>query len=130
MPDEEDKGSGQPRNGIQVIGRAAAILRILRDASKGLSLGQIAERVGLARSTVQRIVSALQDEQLIIMIGNGGFRLGPEVTRLAEAVHFDIVEVCRPFLLDLASASGETADLSVMRGGKIIFLDRCPEATG
>lgn len=126
MVGAEDGAGGQARNGVQVIGRAAAILRVLRDVPKGLSLGQIADRVGLARSTVQRIVAALQEEQMIIMIGNGGFRLGPEVTRLAEAVHFDMVEVCRPFLLGLAKASGETADLSVLRGGKIIFLDQVP----
>ena len=43
-------------NGIQVISRAASILRALRDEPDGLSLGQIATRVELPRSTVQRIV--------------------------------------------------------------------------
>lgn len=114
------------RNGIQVIGRAAAILRSLRDNPNGLSLGQIAERVGLARSTVQRIVAALQDERLVIMLGNGGFRLGPEVTSLAKAASFDTAEICRPALTDLSQATGETADLSVLRGGRMIFLDQIP----
>lgn len=45
---------------VQVIARAASILRALEDQPTGLSLGQIAQRVQLARSTVQRIVAALE----------------------------------------------------------------------
>jgi DNA-binding IclR family transcriptional regulator len=126
MTGQETQAKSQSRNGIQVISRAADILRVLRDDPTGLSLGQIADRVGLARSTVQRIVSALQDERMIIMLGNGGFRLGPEVTSLAKAAHFDTVEVCRPCLLELSQVTGETTDLSVLRGGQIIFLDQVP----
>lgn len=61
MPKPEENGSG-----VQVIARAAAILRSLKNESDGLSLGQIAERVGLPRSTVQRIVGALHAESLVI----------------------------------------------------------------
>ncbi|MFL6517521.1 MAG: helix-turn-helix domain-containing protein, partial [Bacillus sp. (in: firmicutes)] len=43
-----------------MISRAAKILRALRDHPKGLSLSKIAKEVGLARSTVQRIVTALE----------------------------------------------------------------------
>jgi len=44
------------KNGIQVIARAATILRLLKINRSGLSLGQIAAQVDLPRSTVQRIV--------------------------------------------------------------------------
>ena len=54
------------RGGIQVIARAANILRALEGEGEGLSLGEIAARVDLPRSTVQRIVTALADEQLLI----------------------------------------------------------------
>lgn len=115
------------RNGIQVIARAAAVLRSLKDAPSGLSLGQIAERVGLPRSTVQRIVGALQEERLVIMSAQGGgLRLGPELTALAASASTNIVETCRLYLSDIAQTTGETADLSVMRGDKMIFLDQVP----
>ena len=51
---------------VQVISRAANILRTLRDHPKGLSLSQIAKEVGLARSTVQRIVTTLEQENFVI----------------------------------------------------------------
>jgi DNA-binding IclR family transcriptional regulator len=52
------------KNQVQVIARAAHILRALEGEDSGLSLGQIAARVGLARSTVQRIVASLETEKL------------------------------------------------------------------
>ncbi|PVH27631.1 IclR family transcriptional regulator [Pararhodobacter oceanensis] len=118
---------GTARSGIQVIARAAAILRVLRDDTDGLSLGQIAERVELPRSTVQRIVGALQAERLVIASSSGGsIRLGPEITALSEATRYNVVEECRLHLSELSRLLGETADLSVLRGAAMIFLDQVP----
>jgi len=115
------------RNGIQVIARAAAILRALRDDPNGISLGTIALRVALPRSTVQRIVGALSAERLVISDPKGaGLRLGPEVSSLAGAVRYNIVEQCRPVLEGLTEETGETTDLSVLRGDKMVFLDQTP----
>ena len=115
------------RNGIQVIARAGAILRTLRDNPDGMSLGQIAERVALPRSTVQRIIGALVAERLV-MSGSrsAGLRLGPEIGSLAEAVRYNIVEQCRPLLEEITKKTGETTDLSVMRKDSMIFLDQLP----
>lgn len=115
------------RNGIQVIARAAAVLRVLRDNPIGMSLGQIAERVALPRSTVQRIVRALVAERLVISpLKGAGLRLGPEIGSLAEAIRYNIVEQCRPVLGEITKETGETTDLSVLRGDKMIFLDQVP----
>jgi DNA-binding IclR family transcriptional regulator len=122
----QDKKESE-RSGIQVISRAARVLRSLKDHPEGLSLGRIATEVNLPRSTVQRIVGALQAERFLIanMIG-GGVRLGPELGALAEAARFDTVEQCRPLLLELTQATSETSDLSVLRGHNMIFVDQVP----
>lgn len=113
--------------GIQVISRAAAILRALRHDTSGMSLGQIAERVGLPRSTVQRIVGALQTERLVISTGAGGsIRLGPEITALSEATRYNIADICRLPISELSQKVTETVDLSVLRGAGMIFLDQVP----
>ncbi len=115
------------RNGIQVISRAARVLRSLKEHPDGLSFGQIATNIDLPRSTVQRIVGALQAERLIIAnMSGGGVRLGPELAALAEAARFNTAEQCRPVLLELTKATGETSDLSVLRGDKMIFIDQVP----
>ncbi|WP_109312703.1 IclR family transcriptional regulator [Ruegeria sp. AU67] len=121
MPDKNDKG------GIQVISRAASILRVLKESQSGMSLGKIAERVDLPRSTVQRITSALAEEKFVISDANGGgLRLGPELNALAGAAQYSIVEHCRLLLTELTQKTGETTDLAVMRGIGMVFLDQVP----
>ncbi|WP_419906458.1 IclR family transcriptional regulator [Hoeflea sp.] len=115
----------QSNQGVQVISRAADILRALKDQHKGLSLGQIAERVGLPRSTVQRIIYALQAERFVMASSaEGGFRLGPELQSLAEAGRINMAEVIRPVLADLAKRTGETVDLAVYRQDHMVFVDQ------
>ncbi|MDO6730603.1 IclR family transcriptional regulator [Marinovum sp. 2_MG-2023] len=122
----EDKTKND-RSGIQVIARAASILRVLKDAQSGMSLGKIAELADLPRSTVQRITGALAEENFVISdMQGGGLRLGPELSTLAGAAHYNIVEHCRLLLTELTQKTGETTDLAVMRGIGMVFLDQVP----
>jgi DNA-binding IclR family transcriptional regulator len=118
------KDNAKTKDGIQVIARAAAVLRALKEGQTGLSLAQIADRVALPRSTVQRIVAALIDERLLIATRAAGVRLGPELQALAEAARTSTVDLCRPHLAALMAATGETVDLSVLRGGQMVFVDQ------
>ena len=112
-------------NQIQVIARAAAVLRALEDEERGLSLGQIANRVGLARSTVQRIVAALEAEQFVITTSaSGGIRLGPALLRLAESVNTSAADLAMPLITGLSAALMETVDLSVPKGDHLVFVDQ------
>ncbi len=111
--------------GIQVISRAAGILRLLARESGGLSLGQIAVQVELPRSTVQRIVSALADEGLIATErGHGGIRLGPEIQSLAAAARPDMRTRMRPVMRAISEETGETVDLAILDGGRMLFIDQ------
>ncbi|MEM1236203.1 MAG: IclR family transcriptional regulator [Pseudomonadota bacterium] len=111
--------------GIQVITRAASILRVLGEETDGLSLGQIAGRVNLPRSTVQRIVAALALEGFVSTEkGYGGIRLGAEIQTLAQATATDIKEALRPVMQEISKATGETVDLARLEGNKMLFIDQ------
>jgi len=113
------------QNQVQVIARAAAILRALEHEATGLSLGQIAQRVGLARSTVQRIVGALEAEKFLIAASpNGRVRLGPTILRLAASARTDFVAVARPFLVQLSNELKETVDLATIKKDHLVFIDQ------
>lgn len=119
QPGAPDKSS------VQVIARAASILRALEDATPGLSLGQIAQRVNLARSTVQRIVSALETEKLVIAASpNGRVRLGPTILRLAASVRTDFVTIAKPFITKLSHDLHETVDLATAKNDHMVFIDQ------
>jgi DNA-binding IclR family transcriptional regulator len=117
--------SAPEKNQIQVISRAAAILRVVEEEGTGLSLGQIAGRVGLARSTVQRIVNALEGEGLLFVAGAAGkVVLGPALLRLARTTGPDFAEIARPQLTKLSGDLQETVDLAAIRKDRAIFIDQ------
>jgi DNA-binding IclR family transcriptional regulator len=120
-----DQQVASQKSQVQVIARAAAILRALEEETTGLSLGQIAQRVGLARSTVQRIVAALLAEKLVMAASpNGRVRLGPTILRLAASVRTDFVSVARPFLTKLSNDLHETVDLATIKKDHLVFIDQ------
>lgn len=76
--------AASPACGVQVIARAGQVLRTLDLEDEGLSLAQLAERIGLARSTMHRIVTALATEGMLATASTDGrVRAGPEFARLA-----------------------------------------------
>lgn len=113
------------KKGIQVIARAAAILRALENEPAGLSLGKIAQRVDLSRSTVQRIVDALTAEHLLIGASpTSGVKLGPSILRMAQNSSFDFVDFIRPYISQLSKDTGETVDVSEMQKTRTVFVDQ------
>jgi DNA-binding IclR family transcriptional regulator len=123
--DRSDKHRVTEKSQVQVIARAACILRTLEGESQGLSLGQIAQRIGLARSTVQRIVAALESEHLLIAASpNGRVRLGPAILRLSASVRSDFIDMARPHLTQLSLDLQETVDLSTVKKDLLIFIDQ------
>ncbi len=125
MSSTPDTDMPADRQGIQVISRAAALLRALESHPDGLSLGELARQVGLARSTVQRIVDALHREGLVIAASaSSGVRLGPALLALAASTRFHIGEVARQTLETLARECEETVDLSLLDQDKVVFIDQ------
>ncbi len=119
--EEQDTRSG----GIQVIARAAELLRVLQAHPGGLSQAEIGERVGMARSTVSRILNALEDEGLVASRGaRGPYRLGPEITRMATTVRLGVVTEMHPFLTELSRELDETVDLSILDGDRADVVDQ------
>lgn len=117
---------GGDKGGVQVIARAAAILRALEGEPQGLSLGEIADRVSLARSTVQRIVRALADEHFVMPgAGRATVRLGSGLLKLAGTIEMDITRLAKPAITALSRKCGETVDLSVLKDGAAVFIDQC-----
>lgn len=104
-------------------------MQTLRANPGGLSLGAIAKELGLPRSTVQRIVDALDRENLVLAPSTqSGVRLGPALLSLAAATRFEIRELARETMQALARETGETVDLSLADNDKVVFVDQVTTA--
>jgi DNA-binding IclR family transcriptional regulator len=116
------KTDSQP---IQVISRAASILRVLGEDTGGLSLGQIAGRVNLPRSTVQRIIAALSSEHLVSVGQRAGrIQLGPAIRHLAGQSRLSDPEILTTALAAISNRTGETVDLAILDGNAMLFIDQ------
>lgn len=122
-------GEGQSKarqSGVQAIARAAAILRALESAPRGLGISELAAATQLPKSTVHRLVTALAEEQLASQDSEGRVRLGDAIARLGAASREALGERLRPVLVDLRRRLDETVDLAVLDGAAVRFVDQVP----
>jgi IclR family acetate operon transcriptional repressor len=113
-------------SGVRVIAKAAAVLRALGKHPEGLSIREIGKLIDVPRSTVQRIVDALDQENLVISASpTSGVKLGPALIALAALTQkFDILEIARPVMMQLVKDLGETVDLAVLDRDKAVVVEQ------
>ena len=112
------------REGVQVIARAAEVLRHLAAEPRGLTLAELCTRCGLPRSTAHRIVSALASEGFIRQAPSGRLRVGPALVGLAFSSRGDLRHEVGPHLERLSHKLRETVDLAVLDAGEVLFIDQ------
>jgi DNA-binding IclR family transcriptional regulator len=110
---------------VQSIERAFSVLGALADGPVGVS--EVAERVALPKSTTARLLSSLVREGVVEQVPGGTrYRLGGRIAALAAGLSSTagLVAVARPHLVELASATGEAAGLSVPDGLLVHYIDQ------
>jgi DNA-binding IclR family transcriptional regulator len=113
------------------VGRVTAILDAFVDARSDLGVTEIADRLGLAKSVVHRLVAALtQSGYLTQMPHTRRYALGPRATRLGQVAlgQMDIRGRARPILRELAASTGETATLSTLAGDERVYAEQIESA--
>lgn len=110
---------------MSVVVRAAAIMGVLADSNRGLSLAEIAQRTGLARSSVHRILKDLEEQHYVMPVSRqGGYRLGPGLLKLAASSHAQLVAEMRPVMVALAREVQENVDLAVLSGNDVVVVEQ------
>jgi DNA-binding IclR family transcriptional regulator len=110
--------------GTQAIDRAAQLLVRVVESAQPPSVGELASRAGLPKSTTSRLVAALERQGLVQRLGDRGrLTAGPVLLRYASRdVSATLVELAQPSLRRLAEASGETINLAVRGAGGVEHL--------
>jgi len=110
---------------VQSIERAFAVLGALGDGPIGVT--EVAARVDLPKSTAARMLASLAREGAVEQVPGGTrYRLGAKIASLAAGVlpTRSIVALAHPVLVELASAVGEAAGLSVADGFVVHYVDQ------
>ena len=114
-------------SGIQSVDRAVTVLEILARTTEGVGVGDVATELGVHKSTASRLLSALEDRELVEQDGERGkYHLGFGVLRLASAVlgRLDLVGQARDVVQDVAASVGETVNIAVLRSHWAVNVDQ------
>jgi DNA-binding IclR family transcriptional regulator len=120
--------NGQHRSGgIQSVERAIAVLKLFGEAEPELGVTELARRLKLHKSTVSRLLSTLEAGGFVQQDPRSGrYRLGLQLAALAglALTQYELRDVARPLLQELAAASGETTTISVLDGDAAVNIDQ------
>lgn len=122
----ETTGNGDSK-GASVIVNAIAVLRTFSADEPLLGVTEIANRVGLHKSTVSRILATFEQEHLVERDAETRrFRLGLGLIAVAGPLLAELEErrVAYPVLRELSERTGETSALMVWSGDESICVEQ------
>ncbi|WP_228980436.1 IclR family transcriptional regulator [Streptomyces sp. DH12] len=108
----------------QSVDRALSILPLL--ARGPADLGQVAERLGVHKSTALRLLRTLNEHGLVHRREDQRYRLAARLFALAQeaAENLDVRESARPHLVRLNERTGHTVHLAVREGDEVVYVDK------
>lgn len=119
--------NNKERDFITSLARGLSILEAFDQANPIMGITDLARKTGLSKSTVFRLLHTLRSLGYIIQARDGKkFTLGPKVLGLGFAVlsSLELREVAQPYLMELSRNVKETANLAVLDGWKLIYVER------
>jgi IclR family transcriptional regulator, acetate operon repressor len=122
-PDGRETSAQMPGH---TIDRATALLTLVVESGAPRTFSSLVDELGMARSTMWRLLGALEGNGLIQRDHTGAFRPGSLFVRYAarpSAVH-DLAELARPGMERLGVLTEETVNLAVARGNELIEIAR------
>jgi DNA-binding IclR family transcriptional regulator len=111
---------------IQSVDRAAALMKAIADSPTPPTVGELAARCGLNRSTAWRLLATLDAHGLVERDPvSQRYSVGYAFLRMAAASDQEpLVRRARPVLEQLARATGETASLALARRFNLVYVDQ------
>jgi IclR family acetate operon transcriptional repressor len=125
--DVSGAAAAAPPTGTQSIDRAAQLLVSVLETSEPPTIGELAFRSGLPKSTTSRLVGALERHGLVQRAaGSGSLVPGSVLVRYArrETGEAELVALASDALDRLAAESGETVNIGVPSAGAVEQLDQ------
>jgi DNA-binding IclR family transcriptional regulator len=112
------------RLGSQTLFRGLDVIELVAEGP--ITLGDLADRLGLTRSTTHRLASALADRRYLTFVPRSGYSLGPKLLELGFRVRdeLDLPRIAGPQLERLALLTEDTVHLGVLDRGQVLYLDK------
>jgi DNA-binding IclR family transcriptional regulator len=122
----EQHGVDEKSNNVKSVRKALLIMEEL-DKSGELSIGDLSERMCMDKATVHRLINTIKDA--------GYVNQNPDNKRYSNSLKLlamgnrvmeksGVKHIARPYVEELAGKTGETINLGILVGNKIIYVDK------
>ncbi len=121
---------GREKYRIESLAKGLRVLGLFSERRPALRMSEMSEAIGMPMPSTFRIVATLQDEDYLEQLPDGRYRPGPRVLALGFAAlqGQDLVQAATAPLHALADATGETINLGVLSGDRVLYLIRLRNA--
>ena len=112
---------------IQSVERALSILEIYKEERRELSLKEIAQEMGISKSTTFGLVNTLSNLGYLQQNReNAKYSLGFKILSLSNAVQKNniLVQIVRPYLQSLSDEFQETLHCAIEENGTVMYIDK------
>lgn len=109
---------------VRAIAKACRILDALAEGKRALTLGEIADATGFAKSTAHGLLSSMRNCGLVEQDTAGRYALGVRLFEYGSAVSStrNIITLSREPMQALVDATNESASLSMLDRGEALVL--------
>lgn len=116
---EQQTNKVSDKHSVPIIDRMMDILDTLERNADGVSISELTAQIGQPRTTVYRIMKTLQRHEVVRREGDGSYKLGARLLRLAAkaaagTTDIDLPRIVQPVIDRLAEETGESVKLSVV----------------
>jgi IclR family pca regulon transcriptional regulator len=111
---------------IAALAKGLQVLRSLADADRTLTLSELARTTDIPTATLFRIVTTLEQDGYLERDEASGYRPAVTLLRLgfASLRASGLVGAATKAVKDLSASTGETANLGVLQGDRVLYLIR------
>ena len=116
----------RPEYRVEALAKGLRILSLFDEKRPSWRVSDLAAASGLPMPTVYRAVMTLAAEGYLDHLPNGDYRPGVRTLTLGTAAlrSLDLVAIATPKLQQLAERTGETVNLAVLSGDRVLYLIR------
>jgi len=111
--------------GSGTVHKAIRVLEVMSQYERDVDLATLAKCVELPKSTLVRLLQTMRQHNVVQQDPQTRrYRLGTSLMHLGKAAErqFDLERIVRPFLVELANSTGETASFAVLEGDRAVYL--------
>jgi DNA-binding IclR family transcriptional regulator len=115
---------GRTQTVAQTLVRGIELLAVIARGSRNLP--ELAEAVGLTKSTTHRLAATLVEHRLLNFAPRVGYSLGPRLMELGYMAsrQMSLPSIAHDFLVRLAALTGDTVHLGILDDDRVLYLDK------